>query len=233
MKIQHLPYVIDPVRQRFHFYETYWKIVSLELLARHVDVRGKTLLDYGCGRGETLQLGRDLGLDVSGTDIDPECVKLASKFGPATILNPADPVTQFGKKSFDIVSCFHVLEHVPSPLETLRHLAEIARQYVLLAVPNLRNLRYPLAREISVDMVNEGHLQAWDHWHFRSLAERHCGLELIEWGFDITVLPLISEVSQKILGTRATIALEKGLFRRLFPFYGLSIIGLFRVKAPG
>jgi 2-polyprenyl-3-methyl-5-hydroxy-6-metoxy-1,4-benzoquinol methylase len=33
-------------------------------------------------------------------------------------LNPADPVGQFGPKSFDVISCFHVLEHVPSPVET-------------------------------------------------------------------------------------------------------------------
>ena len=44
---------------------------------------------------------------------------------------------QFGENSFDVVSCFHVLEHVPRPMETLHALSKIARKYVLFAVPNL------------------------------------------------------------------------------------------------
>jgi hypothetical protein len=60
------------------------------------------------------------------------------------------------------------------------------------------------------------------------LAERHCGLKLVSWGFDATILPLASNVSEKILGRRATIQLETGLFRWVFPYHGISVLGLFR-----
>jgi len=231
MTCRHLPYVIDPARNRYHYYETRWKEVALGLLLRHLRPAKQTVLDYGCGRGEALRIFGSAGLTVSGADVDPECVRLSSQSGPACQLDPADPVGQFGERSFDVVTCFHVLEHVDSPKKTLGELARIARKYVLVAVPNLRYLNLLFARNIDLSMVNEGHLQSWDHWHLRNLAERHCGLKLVEWGFDATILPVVSSMTLKLLGNRATIALETGLFRRLFPFHGISVIGLFEVKA--
>lgn len=228
---KHIPYEIDPSKSRFHYYETLWKRLALGLLQKHYDPRGKTLLDYGCGRGETLDIFGAAGMIPTGTDTDPECVRIASRFGKTVPLNPAAPLAQFGPKSFDVVSCFHVLEHVPSPIETLTQLRQIARSYVVLAVPNLRFLRWMFHRKFELAFVNEGHLQGWDHWHFRSLAERHCGLELVEWGSDATILPIFSDLSEKLLGQRATISLETGLFRKLFPYHCLSVLGLFRVKA--
>jgi SAM-dependent methyltransferase len=227
---KHLPYEIDPARNRFHYYETFWKKVGFDLLAKNVDLRGKSLLDYGCGRGEALDLFAAAGMQVLGTDTDPECVRLAAAHGKTVVLDAANPVGQFGPKSFDVISCFHVLEHVPSPITTLRDLARIARSHLVIAVPNLRVLNWIAAREIKLAYVNEGHLQGWDHWHFRNLAERHCGLELVEWANDTTILPLVSELSNKVFGPKFTIALETGIFKRLFPYHCLSIIGLFRVR---
>jgi SAM-dependent methyltransferase len=177
-----------------------------------------------------LRLAREWGFQPTGADVDPECVRLAGQWGPAGLLTGDDPVAQFGAKSFDVVCCFHVLEHVENPRRTLRALAAIARHHVLLAVPNLRHLHQLFHRDISLHFVNEGHLQGWDHWHLRSLAERHCGLELVEWGFDATRLSLFSNCSEKLFGNPFAIKLETGLFRRMFPFHGISVIGLFRVK---
>jgi SAM-dependent methyltransferase len=231
MAIRHLPYEIDEIHDRFSFYENFWKKRAIELLLRHTDAKGKTLLDYGCGRGETLQIAQAAGFVVLGTDVDPECVRLASKFGPASVLNVENPLSQFGAKSFDVVACFHVLEHVDDPKKVLKTLATISREYVLLAVPNLRNLHRLFHRDIDLSTINEGHLQSWDHWHLRNLAERHCGLKLIDWGFDATILPFASNVAQKVLGTKATIWLETKPFKKMFPFHGVSIIGLFKIQA--
>ena len=229
---KHLPYEIDPSRNRFHHYENLWKQVALGLLRNHSDPRGKTLLDYGCGRGEALSLFGSAGMVVTGADTDPECVRIASRFGKALPLDPADPVGQFGPKSFDVITCFHVLEHVPSPVQTLNQLRQIARSHVLLAVPNLRFLNWIFHRQFDLGFVNEGHLQGWDHWHFRNLAERHCGLELVEWGSDATILPFFSQTALRLFGAKTTISLETGLFRKIFPYHCFSIIGLFRVAEP-
>jgi SAM-dependent methyltransferase len=228
MTIRHLPYRIDEKTNRFEYYENYWKKTGLALLLNHCNPRGKSLLDYGCGRGECLDFAHRAGFSVQGTDVDPECVKLSAQFGPTSVLQIADPLSQFGRKSFDVVTCFHVLEHVENPKQALTVLGNIAREYVVLAVPNLHQLTGLRPKPISLSNVNEGHLQSWDHDHLLNLAERHCGLQLVEWGTDATILPFFSNWSQKILGTGATIRLETGLFRKLFPYFGISVIGLFR-----
>jgi len=177
-----------------------------------------------------MQIYGEIGFDVTGTDIDPKCVELGGRFGSAQILSPEGPLAQFGPKSFDVVTCFHVLEHVDSPRQTLGELAQIARKFLVLGVPNLRYLHRLNERRFDLSQVNEGHLQGWDHWHFRNLAERFCGLELVEWGSDATVLSGISNLSERLLGPKFTVRLETGLFRRLFPYHCISVLGLFRVK---
>ncbi|HNQ73063.1 MAG TPA: class I SAM-dependent methyltransferase [Verrucomicrobiota bacterium] len=230
MNIQHLPYEIDETANRFLFYETLWKRRALELLLKHCAPAGKTLLDYGSGRGEMLQFAAAAGFQVQGTDLDPKCVELSQRHGPTRLLDAANPLQQFGAKSFDVVSCFHVLEHVDNPKAVLGALAQMARAYVLIAVPNLRYLHRTFRRSFRRSEVNAGHLQAWDHWHFLNLAETHCGLEWIEWGTDATQLPLLSNLAHKIAGDRFTIWLETGIFRKAFPYHGISVLGLFRPK---
>lgn len=227
---RHLPYEIDPDRNRFHYYETHWKKCALELLMKHhMPGKSSTVLDYGCGRGETLEIFGSAGYQVTGTDVDPKCVEVSCQHGNAVILDPNDPCSQFGEKSFDFITCFHVLEHVDNPREVVRSLARIARKGAVLAVPNLGNLIGLFRRQIQWDSVNEGHLQSWDHAHFQSLLQRHCGFELVEWGYDATILPVFNRFGPRLLGQKNLIRLETGLFRRLFPFHGLSVLGLFKV----
>jgi SAM-dependent methyltransferase len=228
MGIRHLPYKIDEEANRFEYYENFWKRQGMALLLNYCNPQGKTLLDYGCGRGECLGLASEAGFAVQGTDVDPECVRLAARYGQTSQLNINDPLSQFGKKSFDVIVCLHVLEHVENPKQVLTTLGKIARSYVVIAVPNLRYLHSLSARKIDLDIVNEGHLQSWDHWHLLNLAERHSGLKLVAWGFDATILSFVSNWSQKILGRKATIHLETGIFRRMFPFHCISVLGLFR-----
>ena len=228
MSIYHLPYEIDEKTNRFAYYENLWKKKGLALLMQHCDPKGKTLLDYGCGRGECLEFAKAAGFIVKGADTDPKCVTLASRYGDACVLNAEDPLSQFGAKSFDVVTCFHVLEHVDNPKQILETLAKIARSYVVLAVPNLRYLHRLFHKPIEVASTNPGHLQSWDHWHLLNLAETHCGLKLVEWGTDATILPFLSRWCQTLFGTTATIWLETEIFRRMFPFHGISVLGLFR-----
>lgn len=227
--VQHLPYEIDESKDRNHFFEGHWKRVSLDLLKRHAgDLRGRTLLDYGCGRGETMLYAAEAGMAPIGLDTDPVCVSLASQFGRASLLDPETLTNQLGENSFDVVACLHVLEHVDNPKETLQALARAARKFVLVAVPNLQkipNLRRPWAEP---ERINEGHLQSWDHAHFRNLAETHCGLQLVAWENDATIVPVASELVRRLFGNRAVISLETGLFRRLFPYWGISIIALLK-----
>jgi hypothetical protein len=52
----------------------------------------------------------------------------------------------------------------------------------------------------------------------------------VEWGSDATILPLLSESAQRLFGHRFTARLETGVFRKIFPYHCLSVLGLFRVR---
>ncbi|MDB4577237.1 class I SAM-dependent methyltransferase [bacterium] len=231
MSINHLPYTIDPKKNRFHFYETLWKVKALDLLKKEVgDLSGLSLFDYGCGRGETLELSSEMGLQSEGWDVDPECVKISKELGDAKVMELVDGRAVLPEERWDVVTCFHVLEHVEAPKLVLQDLARAAKKYVLVAVPNLQkvpNFRKPKSVFYG---VNEGHLQSWDHATFLNLAENHCGLKLVGWAHDATVLPVFSEIISRVFGTKSVIKLETGLFRKMFPFWGHSIIGLFEKK---
>lgn len=226
--VRHLPKHIDESKDRFHHYETLWKKVGLDLLERHVGpLEGLSLLDYGCGRGETLRMAADRGMIPVGTDVDEECVGLSQAHGDAVLLEQLrNPLLQFGEGSFDIVTCFHVLEHVEDPKSVLTALGRISRRYVVVAVPNLRALPKPRYFRNEPRPVNEGHLQGWDHAHFRNLAERHCGLNLIAWGHDQVRVPILSPLAAKIGGDKLAILLETGILLRMLKFHCTSIIAL-------
>jgi hypothetical protein len=228
-KISHLPYVVDEEADRHHYYENQWKRVALDLLVKQAgEVSGWRLLDYGCGRGETMDYASRLGMLPYGLDSDPHCVELASRFGSTALLDVSEPGQQVKPAAYDVVACFHVLEHVENPKATLTMLGRAATRYVLVAVPNLQkipNLRKPHA---APPKINQGHLQSWDHAHFRNLAETHCGLELVAWANDATIVPVASELVRRLFGTQAVISLETGVFRRLFPYWGISVIALLR-----
>ncbi|MDP4846962.1 MAG: class I SAM-dependent methyltransferase, partial [Akkermansiaceae bacterium] len=188
----------------------------------------KSILDFGCGRGEVLPIYQKQGYDVLGTDSDEECVRISGKTGKAVLLDTSDPLKQFGEKSFDAVVCYHVMEHVPSPIETIQTLSKIARKAVVIAVPNLQTLTGLFRRRVSVANVNEGHLQSWDHAHLLSLAQRHGNLELIEWGFDTTILPIFNRFGPRLIGQSGMIKLETKVFPKIFPYHGLSVLGIFK-----
>ena len=227
MNPKHLPYQIDPSSNRFHLYETRWKICGLDLLEKHFESPGvESILDFGCGRGEVLPLYGDKGYKVVGTDADEECVRISAQHGNAVLLDTKDPLAQFGEKSFDAVVCYHVLEHVPSPVETIRILSKIARKAVVIAVPNLHTLTRLFRR--SVEPVNEGHLQSWDHGHLLNLAQRYGNLELVEWGFDTTILPVFNRFGLRLFGQSGLVRLETEVFPKLFPYHGLSVLGIFK-----
>jgi len=145
---------------------------------------------------------------------------------------PNDPLNQFGAESFDVVTCFHVLEHVDRPKETLAALGRIARKYVIVAVPNLRSLPRPRFMRQEPLSVNQGHLQGWYHAHFRNLAENHCALRVVDWGHDHCKLPGVSQLASKWGGKDFAIRMETGPFLRFFSFHCASIIALMEPKGP-
>lgn len=77
--------------------------------------RGRVLLDVGCGHGLRLVEFRKLGFAVHGLDLQPEAVRyLNSELGiPAEQGDVTELPRLYGAATFDVVTAFHLIEHVP------------------------------------------------------------------------------------------------------------------------
>lgn len=110
----------------------------LRKIARHRT--GGSLLDVGTGIGQFLNVARTT-FGVAGTEVSESAVKIAAeKYGLALNHGRLEEIadTVFGQSQFDIVTVFHVLEHVPCPATTLAACRRVLVEGGLLvvAVPN-------------------------------------------------------------------------------------------------
>lgn len=107
------------------------------------------LLDIGAGIGTFLSLARDrLGWEVTGTEVSTAAVGIArERYALDLLLGSAEDLALL-PGSFDVITLWHVLEHVPSPSQTLKLCHDLLRPKGLLAiaVPNDDDARAWLVR---------------------------------------------------------------------------------------
>jgi len=95
------------------------RILELTQLCWGESLKGKTMLDIGCGTGEFLVTGSNFGMTVIGTDVDTSISKfIHDKYGFRVITEPFGPTT-FPKESFDVIVLSHVIEHLQKPADLL------------------------------------------------------------------------------------------------------------------
>ncbi len=98
------------------------------------------LLDIGSGGGEFTYLASRIGADARG--IDPSSGYLEFGKKNYSIDVEQKQISELGgKKSYQMVTMFHVLEHLRDPLGVIRKVHQIleARGYFIIEVPNLES----------------------------------------------------------------------------------------------
>lgn len=78
----------------------------------------KNILDFGCAWGNFLSLSKN-ATTLSGVELRKECLKyIKSKLKKIIIKSSLDE----HKKKFDVVTMFHVLEHLPNQVNVLKNI---------------------------------------------------------------------------------------------------------------
>lgn len=97
------------------------------------DIRGKRLLDLGCGAGENSVYFALRGADCVATDYSPGMVKVALELAKAhgvsvegRVADAAD-LSEFEDGSFDVVYASNLLHHLPDPLACVREAHRVLR----------------------------------------------------------------------------------------------------------
>jgi ubiquinone/menaquinone biosynthesis C-methylase UbiE len=141
---------------------------------RHLvaELQPNSVLDAGCGEGETLERLRNLlPRDVHGFDNNPACVKFAASRLPAYRFSTGDVChIEYEDRRFDMVLCLEVLEHLSDPELALRELVRVSRRDIVISVPNEPYFRL-------TNLVRGKYLRRWgdhpehcQHWNRASLA---------------------------------------------------------------
>jgi 2-polyprenyl-3-methyl-5-hydroxy-6-metoxy-1,4-benzoquinol methylase len=96
------------------------------------------LLDIGAGVGQFLHHARPYFSEVTGTEVSESAVRIArEKYGIHLMAGQVEELN-LPSASFDNITLFHVLEHVPDPARLIRKCRELLRPQCILAiaVPN-------------------------------------------------------------------------------------------------
>jgi SAM-dependent methyltransferase len=96
-----------------------------------------TLLDVGTGIAQFLFLaGHDF--ETEGTEVSPVAVRIAKERYGIGIRQGRIEDIDFGNKHFELITLFHVLEHVASPASTLARCRDLLAPtgIIIVAVPN-------------------------------------------------------------------------------------------------
>jgi SAM-dependent methyltransferase len=133
--------VDDPISTAFHHDEA---ARNLALLQKHA--RPGRLLDVGCSTGLFLTAAKQAGWQARGVEYSADSSRVAREvYGQDVVTGALEP-GMFEPGSFDVVTFWDVIEHVPDPVYTLGVAAELLAPggLMVLKTPNVDGL-YPKA----------------------------------------------------------------------------------------
>ena len=115
-----------------------------QLIKRYVN-ENKTLLDYGCGSGHFLSYCNKQGIKITGIEPNNDARKTANEITKNAVVNSISKLDQ----TFQVITLWHVLEHIPNLNETVDLLKKKLNKNgtLIVAVPNV---------------------EAWDAQHYKN-----------------------------------------------------------------
>ena len=121
------------------------------------------LLDIGTGTGDFLMTAKNDGWKTTGIEPSRKAKEIASKKG----VNFADSTNQLQDHSFDVITMWHVLEHVPNLEEQISELKRLLKPNgnIIIAVPNFNSYDAKHYGEFWAAYDVPRHL-----WHFSKTA---------------------------------------------------------------
>ena len=111
------------------------------MVTRYSQKSTGTLLDIGAGTGAFTAVMSAGGWQVTGLEPDPAARALAAKSHPIQLYEPSF-LFQINAHSIDVITMWHVLEHVHTLQEYLLQFRKIVKKggILLIAVPNYTSL---------------------------------------------------------------------------------------------
>jgi 2-polyprenyl-3-methyl-5-hydroxy-6-metoxy-1,4-benzoquinol methylase len=152
----------------------------LDLIERYQQERGR-LLDVGCALGFFLEAAQHRGWQVDGVDISAHATEYAkTELGIPARCGQLEEVG-FEPESYDLLTLWDVIEHVPDPVAHLRYCRSLLRDsgVVVISTPDIGSLVARATRERWMGFkLAEEHLYYFNRQTL-SLALDRAGFEVL------------------------------------------------------
>jgi 2-polyprenyl-3-methyl-5-hydroxy-6-metoxy-1,4-benzoquinol methylase len=184
-------------------------INSLYLRVRKITLRNKkkfieqqtglsngSILDIGAGTGAFLHFMKQQGWDVSGVEPDEEAIQRAvTQY--KVFLRPSQDLFQLPNDSFDVITMWHVLEHVHELHRYIDQIKLLLKQNgtLFIAVPNYTSYDAEKYQEYWAAYDVPRHLYHFSPASMQELARMH-GFTIKKWQpmwFDSFYVSMLSE----------------------------------------
>jgi len=146
---------------------------------------GGTLLDLGCGAGSFLKSMQNPSWTLYGIEMSAESAMLAQSRTGATVYTGDILAAPFPAETFDVITCFHVFEHMYSPTEVMAQVWKWLKPggVFCIHVPNIDAAEAHLFRSYWYPLELPRHL-----YHFSPRSLRHIGMALGFRGVNLSTI---------------------------------------------
>ena len=179
---------------------------------------GKALLDIGCGDGRFMAAAAHAGFDVCGTEVSATAAGLVRDQGMAVHIGEVTRL-DLPRAAYNVITLWHVIEHVPYPGKTLQCCVDLLAPggLLVLAAPNawhdLYKLYMPGRRPFTMDhrQGSEIHISHFSPPCLKATLRRH-GLDVLRFGVDPVHRDrgIIRTVKNAVLQTQARMGWHVG-----------------------
>ena len=142
----------------------------------------KNLLDVGCGTGDFLRVAKQNHWSVSGIEPNKQARQIANNKTDNSVFE-IEHLLKFQAESFDVISLWHVLEHLPNLEEHIQVFKKLLKPNgtLIIAVPNYKSYDAEYYQEFWAAYDVPRHL-----WHFNKDS----------------ISKLVSKVSMEVVKTK-------------------------------
>lgn len=164
-------YISHTDSQRNLFEKVYHLVKKISLkkklnLINSFSEESKNVLDIGCGTGDFLQTAKQNNWIISGIEPNEQARKIANQKTDNSVFE-TEQLLRFKENSFDVITLWHVLEHLPNLENHISVFKKLLKPNgtLIVAVPNYNSYDATYYKEFWAAYDVPRHL-----WHFNKTS---------------------------------------------------------------